>query len=93
MGAALVAISRTMDYRRTPQFFFFGNSVFNFFFWADHWHDVLLGSAVGTLFAYFSYRQYYPTLESPLSHCPHSPRIRREEDQVLPTHNVCLSFF
>ncbi|KAJ3503975.1 hypothetical protein NLJ89_g8187 [Agrocybe chaxingu] len=68
MAAALVAISRTMDYRH-------------------HWQDVLVGSIVGSAFAYFSYRQYYPDLSSPLSHRPYSPRIKREEDHVgLPTH-------
>ncbi|KAF8894685.1 phosphatidic acid phosphatase type 2/haloperoxidase [Infundibulicybe gibba] len=48
-GAALVAISRTMDYRH-------------------HWHDVLVGSILGTVLAYFSYRQYYPGLGSEYSH-------------------------
>ncbi|PPQ81213.1 hypothetical protein CVT25_015737 [Psilocybe cyanescens] len=52
-----------------------------------HWQDVLVGSLVGTLFAFFTYRQYYPPLSSKLSHRPYSPRIKREEDHaVLPTH-------
>jgi len=59
----------------------------------DHWHDVLVGSAVGTLLSYFAYRQYYPSLVSPMSHQPYSPRIAREaEQEVLPTHSVCPSF-
>lgn len=58
-AAALVAISRTMDYRH-------------------HWQDVLVGSIVGTVFSFFCYRQYYPPLESPLSHRPYSPRIPRD---------------
>jgi diacylglycerol diphosphate phosphatase/phosphatidate phosphatase len=58
-GAALVAISRSMDYRH-------------------HWHDILVGSLVGTVLAYFSYRQYYPSLASPHSHRPYSPRITSE---------------
>ncbi len=37
--------------------------------------------------SYFSYRQYYPPLESEYSHRPYSPRIKREEEEVLPTHN------
>ncbi|CUA74169.1 putative diacylglycerol pyrophosphate phosphatase 1 [Rhizoctonia solani] len=52
-----------------------------------HWQDVLVGSVVGLVFAYFAYRQYYPTLESPLSHKPYSPRIPREDayrDSTLP---------
>ena len=52
----------------------------------DHWHDVLVGSLLGTLFAYFSYRQYYPSLSSELSHRPHSPRIKDDVDAVLPFH-------
>jgi len=69
-GAALVAISRTMDYRH-------------------HWHDVLIGSLLGLTLAYFSYRQYYPHLSSELSHLPHSPRIKREDEGggLLPTHS------
>ncbi|EIN07433.1 PAP2-domain-containing protein [Punctularia strigosozonata HHB-11173 SS5] len=51
-----------------------------------HWQDVLVGSALGLAMAYFSYRQYYPSLTSALSHRPYSPRIRREEDLDLPTH-------
>ncbi|THU92174.1 PAP2-domain-containing protein [Dendrothele bispora CBS 962.96] len=70
-GAALVAISRTMDYRH-------------------HWQDVLVGSILGTVMSYFSYRQYYPDLASELSHRPYSPRIKREDDRhegVLPLHH------
>ncbi|KAK0228408.1 phosphatidic acid phosphatase type 2/haloperoxidase [Armillaria fumosa] len=67
-AAALVAISRTMDYRH-------------------HWHDVLLGSLLGTVLAYFSYRQYYPSLASELSHRPYSPRIPREPEEGLPLHH------
>ena len=52
----------------------------------DHWHDVLVGSIIGTLFAYFSYRQYYPSLSSELSHRPYSPRIKDDVDAVLPFH-------
>lgn len=36
--------------------------------------------------AYFSYRQYYPPLESEYSHRPYSPRIKREDEEGLPTH-------
>ncbi|KAF4576456.1 hypothetical protein EYR36_000948 [Pleurotus pulmonarius] len=67
-GAALVAISRTMDYRH-------------------HWHDVLVGSILGTVLSFFAYRQYYPGLSTELSHRPYSPRIKREEDDVLPVHS------
>jgi diacylglycerol diphosphate phosphatase/phosphatidate phosphatase len=37
--------------------------------------DVMTGSALGVIFAFFSYRQYYPSLSSTLSHRPYSPRI------------------
>jgi len=68
-GAALVAISRTMDYRH-------------------HWHDVLAGSALGLTLSYFSYRQYYPSLSSEISHLPHAPRIEHEDQGsgTLPMH-------
>jgi len=69
-GAALVAISRTMDYRH-------------------HATDVLAGSLLGFVVAYFSYRQYYPSLAAELSHRPYSPRIKREE--LLPTHRNILT--
>jgi len=54
-----------------------------------HWHDILVGSVVGLLLAYFSYRQYFPSLASRLSHRPYAPRIESEEglDQGLPMHN------
>jgi len=65
-----------------------------------HWQDVLIGGILGITLAYFSYRQYYPPLESNLSHKPYSPRIKREgtevidvgverghEDDGLPLHN------
>ncbi|KII88595.1 hypothetical protein PLICRDRAFT_124819 [Plicaturopsis crispa FD-325 SS-3] len=49
-----------------------------------HWHDVLVGSILGTVLAYFSYRQYYPSLASPMSHRPYSPRIGHDDEPVLP---------
>ncbi|KAJ6557939.1 phosphatidic acid phosphatase type 2/haloperoxidase [Mycena capillaripes] len=61
-GAALVAISRTMDYRH-------------------HWHDVLVGAILGTVVSYFTYRQYYPSLASEVSHRPYSPRSARDAVQ------------
>jgi len=55
---------------------------------SDHWQDVLVGSLVGTILSYFSYRQYYPSLASPVSHRPYSPRIKREDDHsILPMHH------
>ncbi|KAF8602675.1 PAP2-domain-containing protein [Ceratobasidium sp. AG-I] len=52
-----------------------------------HWQDVLVGSIVGLLLSYFSYRQYYPTLASPFSHRPYSPRIPRylQEEANIPS--------
>lgn len=75
-AAALIAISRSMDYRH-------------------HWHDILVGSILGTVLAFFSYRQYYPSLSSELSHRPYSPRIKEEDtnetsngqgSNILPLH-------
>jgi diacylglycerol diphosphate phosphatase/phosphatidate phosphatase len=84
-GAALVAISRTMDYRRA--FFYILQILVTLTPNADHWQDVLVGAIVGTAFAYFAYRQYYPSLSSEYSHRPYSPRIKRDDDETLPTHN------
>ncbi|KAF9815273.1 hypothetical protein IEO21_04636 [Rhodonia placenta] len=64
-AAALVAISRTMDYRH-------------------HATDVLTGSILGVTAAYFSYRQYYPSLATEYCERPYSPRVAREE--LLPLH-------
>lgn len=66
-AAALVAISRTMDYRH-------------------HWHDVIMGSIVGTLLSYFCYRQYYPSLASEICHRPYGPRVKEDGEEILPTH-------
>lgn len=35
---------------------------------------------IGTVFAYFAYRQYYPSLQSLDSHKPYPPRIKRPTD-------------
>jgi diacylglycerol diphosphate phosphatase/phosphatidate phosphatase len=69
LAAALVAISRTMDYRH-------------------HWQDVLVGATLGTVLAYFSYLQYYPSLVSQYSHRPYSPRLKFEDTDRLPIHNL-----
>lgn len=37
--------------------------------------DVLTGSSLGLFFSFFSYRQYYPKLHSPLCHEAHGARI------------------
>jgi len=37
--------------------------------------------------AFFSYRQYYPSLSSEFSHRPYSPRIKREGHEVLPIYH------
>ncbi|KAF9179430.1 hypothetical protein BGZ51_006930, partial [Haplosporangium sp. Z 767] len=47
-----------------------------------HWHDVTIGSFIGTVFAIFSYRQYYPSLAATKSGRPFAPRVLEE---ILPT--------
>jgi len=49
-----------------------------------HWQDVVTGSILGFVIAYFAYRQYFPSLASPMSHRPYSPRVPRNEP-ALPT--------
>ena len=75
-----------MDYRRTCL------SYHNFFFYpsyrTDHWQDVLVGAILGAVLAYFSYRQYYPSLASKNSHRPYAPRIQLEDTVILPSHNL-----
>ncbi|KAG0313086.1 hypothetical protein BGZ99_009090, partial [Dissophora globulifera] len=43
-----------------------------------HWQDVTVGSFIGSVFAVFAYRQYYPSLGSVKSDCPFSPRVKEE---------------
>jgi diacylglycerol diphosphate phosphatase / phosphatidate phosphatase len=40
-----------------------------------HATDVLFGALLGTVVSYFCYRQYYPSLASPISHLPYAPRF------------------
>jgi hypothetical protein len=64
IGALLVAISRTEDYRH-------------------HWQDVTIGAILGSLCAYFAYRQYYPSLAHASCQDPYLTRLAycRESDQ------------
>lgn len=55
IGAALIAISRTEDYRH-------------------HVYDVTVGSVLGMLIAYFSYKRYYPGLSSSCCSDPYPSR-------------------
>ena len=47
-----------------------------------------MGSILGAVLAYFSYRQYYPSLVSKNPDRPYSPRIKHEDTEILPTHNL-----
>ncbi|KAI8385014.1 phosphatidic acid phosphatase type 2/haloperoxidase, partial [Radiomyces spectabilis] len=40
-----------------------------------HWQDVFVGGLLGASFAYFAYRQYYPSLSSNYCHEPYALRI------------------
>ncbi|CAO3656669.1 unnamed protein product [Mucor hiemalis] len=79
IGALLVAISRTEDYRH-------------------HWQDVTIGALLGTLCAYFAYRQYYPGLSQDscrdpfLTRLAHCKRGHDVEAVVCDagTHNIAL---
>ncbi|KAI0005953.1 phosphatidic acid phosphatase type 2/haloperoxidase [Russula compacta] len=41
-----------------------------------HWQDVLAGSVLGIVTAYFAYRQHFPSLTSKLAHLPYAPRTQ-----------------
>ena len=45
---------------------------------------MIAGSLLGLVAAYFSYRQYYPSLAAPYAERPYSPRVPREDR--LPVH-------
>ncbi|KAG6376387.1 PAP2-domain-containing protein [Boletus reticuloceps] len=45
-----------------------------------HWHDVVAGSILGLVVSYFAYRQYFPSLSSPMSHRPTPHRFRDSDD-------------
>ncbi|CEP16087.1 hypothetical protein [Parasitella parasitica] len=45
-----------------------------------HWTDVFVGGIIGTAFAYFAYRQYYPSLAAQNSGKPFPPRFNSPSD-------------
>ncbi|KAG8217763.1 phosphatidic acid phosphatase type 2/haloperoxidase [Butyriboletus roseoflavus] len=57
-----------------------------------HWEDVVAGAILGFVVAYFAYRQYFPSLASPTSHHPHSPRVPRDESVLPMTTQDAQSF-
>lgn len=55
-----------------------------------HWQDVTVGAFVGSVFAVFSYRQYYPSLAVQKSGRPFAPRVIEEllPAALLPRHHA-----
>jgi diacylglycerol diphosphate phosphatase/phosphatidate phosphatase len=45
-----------------------------------HWQDIFIGGIIGTGFAYFAYRQYYPSLASEFSQKAFPPRYTKIDD-------------
>lgn len=61
-----------MDYRRSYIAPHCVRAIITLFI--DHWQDVFVGGIIGASAAYFSYRQYFPSLGSKYSHLPFGPR-------------------
>ena len=56
-----------------------------------HSQDVVVGMLLGISIAYFSYRQYYPSLAHPLSHRPFAPRYAPSEQVVTSNDSNLLN--
>ncbi|KAJ9095959.1 hypothetical protein QFC21_005321 [Naganishia friedmannii] len=52
-----------------------------------HATDVIAGGIIGTLMAWYAYRQFYPPLAAPNSHRPYSPRIAHEDAHITAEEN------
>ncbi|KAJ9098055.1 hypothetical protein QFC19_006490 [Naganishia cerealis] len=52
-----------------------------------HATDVIAGGIIGTLIAWYAYRQYYPALAAPNCHRPYSPRIAHEDAHITAEEN------
>lgn len=61
-GAALIALSRTEDYRH-------------------HFVDVILGSVIGILISWWSYRRYFPKITDEKSYVPYLIQEDEREDE------------
>lgn len=72
-----------MDYRRNYSLNFL-NTHNLYFHRADHWQDVIAGSILGLVSAYFAFRLYYPSLRSPYVQYPLSMQDRVCEEPALP---------
>jgi diacylglycerol diphosphate phosphatase/phosphatidate phosphatase len=55
-----------------------------------HTWDVVIAALLGTAFAIFAYRQYYPSLWSPYSGIPFEPRIPKGND-ISTGDNISMS--
>lgn len=57
-----------------------------------HWQDVLVGSALGMLFAWLCYRQHYPPLQDPDCHLPlrYRDTVPSKQERKLANSNYIL---